>query len=129
MKKNLITILAVFLIPLIAYWIMSSNTETSAKQIQASGKPQVIKFTSTMCRDCQEMNKIFAEIFPKYGETIVLTEIHVQNKSSFNNSQIKKYNVTLVPTIILLDSTGNQVDRIEGAIPKEKMDKKLGDLK
>lgn len=129
MKKNLITILAVFLIPLIAYWIMSGNTKTVAKQVQASGKPQVIKFTSTMCRDCQEMNKIFAEIFPKYGETIILTEIPVQNKSSFNNSQIKKYNVTLVPTIILLDSAGNQVDRIEGAIPKEKMDKKLGDLK
>lgn len=129
MKKNLITILAVFLIPLIAYWIMSGNTKTVAKQVQTSGKPQVIKFTSTMCRDCQEMNKIFAEIFPKYGETIILTEIPVQNKSSFNNSQIKKYNVTLVPTIILLDSAGNQVDRIEGAIPKEKMDKKLGDLK
>ncbi|MBP3924617.1 thioredoxin family protein [bacterium] len=129
MKKNMITILVVFLVPLIAYWVLSRNTETVAKQVQVNGKPQVIKFTSAMCRDCQEMNKIFAEIFPKYGETIVLTEIPVQNKSSFNNSQIKKYNVTLVPTIILLDSTGNQVDRIEGAIPKEQMDKKLGDLK
>ena len=34
--------------------------------------------------------------------------------------QIKKYNVTLVPTIILLNSQGQQVKRIEGAIPEKR---------
>jgi thioredoxin-related protein len=42
---------------------------------------------------------------------------------------MKKYNVELVPTIILIDSKGKIVDRIEGAIPQAQMDKKLQDLK
>ena len=75
------------------------------------------------------MNKIFKELFPKYEDKIVLTEIQVQDKSSFNDEQIEKYNVTLVPTIILLNSDGKQVRRIEGAIPKDEMDKCLQGLK
>ena len=53
----------------------------------------------------------------------------MQDSTSFTNSQIEKYNVTLVPTIILLDSTGKQVKRIEGAIEKEEMESYLKGLK
>ena len=42
--------------------------------------------------------------------------------------QIQKYNVTLVPTIILLNSQGQQIKRIEGAVSKEEMDKCLQGL-
>ncbi len=121
MKKNVVIISLIFALPLMAYWLLNSANSTTAKTTQ-TGKPEVIKFTSTMCLDCQTMNKIFKEIFPQYKDKIVLTEIQVQDKSSFNNEQIKKYNVTLVPTIILKNSKGQQVKRIEGAVPKEEMD-------
>ena len=104
----------------------SQNTSTIA-DTNIANKPQVIKFTSSMCLDCQKMNGIFKEIFPKYKATIVLTEIPVQDKSS--EVQIEKYNVTLVPTIILIDSKGKQIKRIEGAIEKEEMEKLLQGLK
>ena len=106
--------------------LTASNSTTA--QTTDINKPSVIKFTSAMCLDCQTMNKIFKEIFPKYQNKINFTEIQVQDKNSFNDSQIKKYNVTLVPTIILLNSEGKQVKRIEGAIPKEEMDKYLQGL-
>ena len=127
MKKNLIIILLIFALPLIAYWMLTSSNSTTAKTIE-TGKPQVIKFTSAMCLDCQTMNKIFKEIFPKYEGKIVLTEIQVQDNNSFNQEQIKKYNVTLVPTIILLTSKGQQVKKLEGEIAKEKMDSYLKGL-
>mgnify|MGYP002626040458 CR=1 FL=1 len=136
MKKNLVTILAIFIIPLVLFGVLSRQSEqvsakTSNSQIQTevTGKPQVLKFTSSMCRDCQTMNGIFKEIFPKYNDSIVLTEIHVQNKSSFNGEMMKKYKVELVPTIILVNSDGNVVERIEGAISKDEMDNKLKGLK
>ena len=128
MKKNLIIISLIFALPLLAYWMMTASNSTTAKTIEA-GKPQVIKFTSAMCLDCQTMNKVFKEIFPKYNNEIILTEIQVQDRNSFSDEQIKKYNVTLVPTIILLNSNGQQVRRIEGAISKEQMDKYLQELK
>ena len=121
MKKNAIIITLIFAIPLFAYMFLTASNSSTAQTAQ-TGKPQVIKFTSAMCLDCQTMNNIFKEIFPKYEDKIVLTEIQVQDKNSFNDDQIKKYNVTLVPTIILLNSVGQQVKRFEGAVSKEEMD-------
>lgn len=130
MKKNLITILLIFAVPVIAYMALTRSNATTAQTAEnTANKPQVIKFTSAMCLDCQKMNQIFKEIFPQYEGAIILTEIPVQDSTSFTNSQIEKYNVTLVPTIILLDSTGKQVKRIEGAIEKEEMENYLKGLK
>ncbi len=127
MRKNLIIISLIFAIPLMAYWMLTASNSTTAKTVQ-TGKPEVIKFTSAMCLDCQTMNKVFKEIFPKYQDKITLTEIQVQDQNAFNQEQIKKYNVTLVPTIILKNSKGQQVKRLEGEVPKEQMDNYLKGL-
>ena len=118
MKKNIIIISLIFAIPIMLYMALTASNSTTAKTTE-SGKPQVVKFTSAMCLDCQTMN----------NNEIILTEIQVQDRNSFSDEQIKKYNVTLVPTIILLNSNGQQVRRIEGAISKEQMDKYLQELK
>lgn len=129
MKKNIITILLILIVPMFAYWLLSTpDAENSTTVAEASNKPQIIKFTSAMCMDCQTMNQIMKEIYPAYKDKITLVEIPVQDKTSFNESQIKKYNVTLVPTIILLDSSGRQVKRIEGAIEKDVMESYLQGL-
>lgn len=113
-----------------AYFVLNKSVDNPVNVADATtNKPQVIKFTSAMCLDCQEMNKIIKEIFPKYQDRILLIEIPVQDGKAFTQEQIKKYNVTLVPTIILLDSNGKQVKRIEGAIPKEEMESYLEGLK
>ena len=103
MKKNIIIISLIFAIPLLLYMALTASNSTTA-QTTDIGRPSVIKFTSAMCLDCQTMNKIFKEIFPKYQNKINFTEIQVQDKNSFNDSQI------------------------EGAIPKEEMDKYLQGL-
>ena len=36
-----------------------------------------------------------------------------------NNKLIKKYNITLVPTVVMLDSNGKECKRIEGAASKD----------
>lgn len=139
MKKNMTIIALVFVLPLVAFGVLSSNNESTAKpkvgvteteEVPVSvGKPQVIKFSSAMCLDCQTMNKLFKEVFPKYNERIVLTEVHVQDGKAFTGELIKKYNVTLVPTMIFLDSNNNQVKRIEGAIEKVELENYLEGLK
>ncbi len=138
MKKNIVIIALVFIVPLLAFWILSSTNPSTAKadievpaaeEVVVSGKPQVLKFTSTMCLDCQTMNKLFKEVFPKYSNDIVLTEISVQDGKEFTNEQIKKYNITLVPTMIFLDSNNKEVRRVEGAIEKEILEEYLEGLK
>ena len=128
MKKNVIIIGLIFAIPLFAYMLLTASNSTTAQTTQ-NGKPQVIKFTSAMCLDCQTMNELFKEIWQNYQDKIVLTEIQVQNRDQLADEQIKKYNVTLVPTIIMLNSDGGQAKRVEGAIPKEELEKYLQELK
>ena len=73
--------------------------------------------------------EIMKEIYPKYKDKITLTEIQVQDNKPETQEWINKYKVNLVPTIIMIDSNGNQVRRIEGAIPQNEMDGYLKDLK
>ena len=130
MKKNLITILLVFLVPIAAYFAINlMNTSVTSSVDAKTNKPRIVKFTSTMCIDCQTMNKIIKEIYPQYKDTVELTEINVQDGNPKNDEWIKKYEVTLVPTIILIDSNGNKTKRIEGAISKEELENCIKDLK
>ena len=130
MKKNIITVLLVLIVPIVAYILMNNSNSDVVGMADAKGaKPQVIKFTSSMCLDCQEMNKIMKEVYPQYKEKVVLVEIPVQDGKAFTQEQIKKYNVTLVPTMIFLDSNGSQVKRIEGAIPREELIQYMEGLK
>lgn len=130
MKKNIITVLLVLILPLLAYIFMTHAGNEPVNVADAvTNRPQIIKFTSSMCLDCQEMNKIIKEIYPEFKDKIALTEIAVQDGKSSTDAQIKKYNVTLVPTIILINSQGQQVKRIEGAIPEDEMVKYLEELK
>ena len=82
MKKNIIIISLIFAIPLLLYMALTASNSTTA-QTTDIGRPSVIKFTSAMCLDCQTMNKVFKEIFPKYQNKINFTEIQVQDKNSF----------------------------------------------
>lgn len=127
-KKSIITILTILIIPVLAFFGLTFNKDTSIVA-QASGKPQIIKFSSTMCLECQEVNRVFKEILPKYEDKITYTEVVVDNRDDMKNNLIKKYNVTLVPTIIMLNSDGTQYKRIESSLPKEEMENYIKGLK
>ncbi len=127
-KKSIIVILTILILPVLAFFGLTFNKD-NASLAQASGKPSIIKFTSTMCLECQEVNKVFKQVFPKYQDTVNYTEVVVDSRSDMNNSLIRKYNVTLVPTIIMLNSDGTQYKRIESSIPAAELDRDIKGLK
>lgn len=127
-KKSIITILAILIIPVIAFFGLTFNKD-NASVARAEGKPEVIKFTSTMCLECKEVNKVFKELLPKYQDKFNYTEIIVDNRNDMNNALIKKYQVQLVPTIIMINSDGTQYKRIESSLPVEQMEQYIKGLK
>lgn len=127
-KKSIITILAILIIPVIAFFGLTFNKD-NASIARAEGKPEVIKFTSTMCLECKEVNKVFKELLPKYQDKFNYTEIIVDNRNDMNNALIKKYHVQLVPTIIMINSDGTQYKRIESSLPVEQMEQYIKGLK
>ena len=120
-KKSIISIIAILVIPILAFWCLTFN-KTSSVVAEANGKPQIIKFSSTMCSECKEVEKVFKELMPKYQDKVVYTEIIVDNRDDIKNKLIEKYNVALVPTVIMLNSDGSQFARIETALPKDDME-------
>ncbi len=127
-KKTIITVLAILIIPVLAFFGLTFHKDSSTVA-EAKGKPQIIKFSSTMCLECKEVEKVFKEILPKYEDQITYTEIIVDSRDDMKNEMIKKYNVQLVPTIIMLNSDGTQYKRIESSIPKEEMETYIRGLK
>lgn len=128
--KNFSIITLIFVVPIIAYMLLSRpDVSLASKTTTNANKPQVIKFTSLMCLDCKKLGVVMKEVYPKYSDKITLVEIQVQNNDDYTKKQVEKYNVTLVPTLIFIDSKGKKVSKIEGFVEKEKLDKLMKELK
>lgn len=126
--KNFTIITLIFVVPLVAYMILSKPDASLANKSTTANKAQIIKFTSLMCLDCKKLEGVIKEVYPKYSNKITLTEIHVQDENDFTKTQIQKYNVTLVPTLIFLNSKGKKVLKTEGFVEKAKLEKLMKEL-
>ena len=126
-RKSIITILAIIILPLLAFWALTWNKDSTA--VADTNMPQIIKFSSSMCLECKEVEKIFKDILPKYKDRVSYTEIIVDSRKDMNNKLIKKFNITLVPTVVMLDSNGKECKRFEGAAEKSEYIEVIESLK
>ncbi len=128
MNKNTIILLLIFVLPLITYFYVSKNNESTVT-VSNTTKPKIIKFTSTLCGECQRMDTVIKEVYPKYQKDIELISVPVQNQTEYNQEMVSKYNVTLVPTIVLLNKNQHIQKRIEGYIDRTTFDNYLREIK
>lgn len=123
MKKTWIIVGLIFVLPLIMYSVLVSKqpvgSESAVAAVSTSGMPKMIKFASPMCADCQKMAEIIDDIDDDYDDRVEFIEIMVNNNSPSVREQIRKYNVKLVPTMVFINSKGEQIAKVEGSIPKE----------
>ena len=116
MNKNFLAVLLIFLVPLGVYWGLTRDKNLATLPGVASTGAEIIKFSSPMCYECQELEKIFNEVYPNYSNKVSLRKIDVTNKTNETNKLIKQYDVKLVPTCIFKDKDGNTLRRTEGSI-------------
>ena len=128
MNKNTLILLLIFVLLLITYFYVSKNNESTVT-VSNTTKPKIIKFTSTLCGECQRMDTVVKTIYPKYQKDIELISIPVQNQTEYNQDMISKYNITLVPTIVLLNKNQHIQKRIEGYIDSTTFENYLKEIK
>lgn len=126
--KNFSIITLIFVVPLVVYMILSKPEAGMATKTSQGNKPQIIKFTSLMCLDCKKLGTEMKEVYPKYSDKIILVEVQVQNNDEFTKKQVEKYNITLVPTLVLINSKGKKVNKIEGFVERERLEKLMKEL-
>lgn len=128
MKKNLIIILLIFVLPIVAYAVLSGAKVESATQEHVSGKPQIIKFSSKLCSDCKKMRGVFEIVMPQYSDTVEVIEYDVEKNDKNINNTIDKYDITLVPTVIYIDKNGKTIRKTEGYVDKHKFEAYVKEL-
>ena len=73
---------------------------------------------NTMCLDCKKLEATMVEIMPAYENKVDYKKIDAQSKDSYTTDMIKKYNVTLVPTLVLIKKDGSIYKQVEGYFNK-----------
>jgi len=116
MNKNIITIALILLVPICAYWGLTRDKSFTALPGIASNSAEIIKFSSPMCYECQELDKVFEEVYPNYSNKVVLNKVDVTRQDKTTKELIKTYNVKLVPTCVFKDVNGNTIRTTEGTI-------------
>ena len=69
-----------------------------------------------MCYECQELEKIFNEVYPEYANRVSVRKIDVTQNDKTTKQLIKENNVILVPTCVFKNTDGNVIRKTEGAI-------------
>lgn len=116
MNRSLVIVLLIFLVPLAIYWGLTKDKNVAVLPTVAVSGPEIIKFSSPMCYECQELEKVFAEVYPGVANKISLRKIDVTKNDKAVKQLIKEYDVKLVPTCIFKNKEGNVIRKTEGNI-------------
>ena len=116
MNRNILTILLIFLVPLVAYWTLARDKSVATLPTIAFTGSEIIKFSSPMCYECQELEKVVKEVYPEFANKISITNIDVTSNNKDVKKMIKQYDVKLVPTCIFKNKEGLVIRRTEGMI-------------
>ena len=126
--KNILTILLILMLPVTVYAILNKNSNDTIAFAQNKNLPSLMTFTSTMCIDCQKMKGIIKEIEGSYSDKINFVSVDATSKDKNVQKNIKKHNITLVPTMVFIDENGNAYNKIEGYIEKDELIKEIEDM-
>lgn len=137
--KNWIIILLIFAIPLGMYAYLDAKAQ-SAKVCAVVGnetvknpKAKIVKFSSPMCSECKEMTIELDKAMKNYKDSVLIEEINVVENVgagvNYNKAAIKKYKVSLVPTIVFLDKEGNTIKKREGLVKSDEIIEILDGIK
>ena len=127
--KNWIITLLVFILPVIGYFgLKNSENSRNSMIAQAIEKPTIIKFESPMCMDCQKLKKEIETLKPAYSSYINFVDINATSIDKATQEKVEMYGVTVVPTLIFLDSNKNKINKIEGYTNKETVEKHIKEL-
>lgn len=116
MNRNIAIVLLIFLVPLAVYWGVTRDKTLGALPGIAFSGAEIIKFSSPMCYECQELEKIFEEVYPAYSGKVGLRKVDVTKQDAETKKLIKEYKINLVPTCVFKNAQGEVVRRTEGAM-------------
>lgn len=99
-----------------ARWL--TNAQTALDLGKRTNRPVLLNFGTTWCSGCHQLDKTTfkSAAFAQESRNWVLVKIDAE-KGATNIALDKKYRIRGYPTLVLLSSTGRELNRIEGFLP------------
>lgn len=82
--------------------------------------PLVVDFWATWCGPCRMVGPIISELADKYDGRIAVGKCDVEEEGDL----AEKFGIRNIPTILFFKN-GEQVDKLVGAVGKQKLDEKF----
>ncbi len=102
--------------------LVTVTNENWDDEVIKSDKPVLVDFWAEWCMPCKIIEPILEELASKYKGKIKFARLNVDE----NPEVSEKYGIMAIPTLIIFNK-GEEVDRLIGAVPKEKLEKFIKD--
>lgn len=105
----------------------STNTAIDTNRVAVDekyDKIMVVDFYATWCGPCKAMAPTMEEMENKYGNKIEFNKVDIDQSPEI----AQEFNVTAVPTIVVISRTGDIIETLVGLQSKERLDKLFGSL-
>lgn len=87
-------------------------------------KIMVVDFYATWCGPCKAMAPTMEAMENKYGNKIEFNKVDIDQSPEI----AQEFNVTAVPTIVVISRTGDIIETLVGLQSKERLDQLFGSL-
>lgn len=95
-------------------------TDANFAETLQEGKPMVLDFWAEWCGPCRMVSPIMDELAEDYAGRINIGKMNVDE----NNDIVAQYGIRNIPTVLFFKN-GELVDKIVGAVPKDKFVAKI----
>jgi thioredoxin 1 len=90
------------------------NAAPTPEVAAAVGSARLVELGSTSCQSCKAMHEELALFRKECGASIAVEEINVLN----DEDAAHRYGVSVIPTQVLLDADGHEIDRHVGFLAR-----------
>ena len=105
----------------------STNTAIDTNRVAVDekyDKIMVVDFYATWCGPCKAMAPTMEAMENKYGNKIEFNKVDIDQSPEI----AQEFNVTAVPTIVVISRTGDIIETLVGLQSKERLDQLFGSL-
>lgn len=109
-RKSILVIIMVFVLPLLFYFIKMHKKALvpGAVKVNNGYELTLIDFNSPLCLECKDFDKILVPVESKYAKRLKVVSVRIDTQKKDEIALIKKYDVKIVPTAVLLSQNSNK---------------------